>query len=181
MSVAAGEGMGALPLGPLTLTAHLPPLFQALPDDEAGNRLSVSFGEMEVETDLAGSPMVIFVSVRFPASVGALGNQILIVPTDDPAEITLEAEVVVEPDVPDAEALMAGIEDVLRMTAVSMLFGDGLMFDVPGFDFGAIDLPGMGDASFVLTDPEVTLDGPLGEHVTVRADLRPGESPEALE
>ena len=138
----------------------------------------VGFGEMEVTTELSGAPLTLFMSVEFPASVGIQGNQVRIDPTDDPEEITLETEVVVEPDVAGAEPLIANIEELLQIMVVPMLFEDGLVFNVPGFVFGALVLPGMGDAPFALTDPEIALDGRRGEHVTIRADLRPEEPAE---
>ena len=97
------------------------------------------------------------------------GETVVIVPTEDPAAVTLELEVLETPDLGALTALIGALEELMRANALPLFLGQPIEFELPGFSAGDL---GAGEQQFLLDDPEVALEGERFDHLTVRADLR---------
>jgi hypothetical protein len=163
------EGPLPIPVEGLVMTALLPPVL--LPVAAHGNEIEfvLAMGDLQIRATTSMGDIVMYVSVVLPALGRIDGERIAIEPSADPDEVVLEIEIVEVPNLGGFDALLGALEELFKSQVLPLLAGRAIAFDLPAIPLDAL-LPGEG-AALRMINPEVALDGPNSEHITVRADL----------
>ena len=168
---ALAGGALPIPIEELTLTGLLPPVVAPAKARGDGVSLTMGIGDLIVRARTELGDLEAAVSARFPVTVGMVDSRVVLRPTEDPEEVELELEILEAPPLGAMSALLGALEELLRAQLVPLLLGRPLEFEIPVFALDGLGVPELAGRALTFTNTEVSLDGPAGEHLTVRGEL----------
>ncbi len=167
-----GDGLDGplpIPVEGLVLTALLPPVLLPVGADGDTVEFVMGMGDLQIRAQTSLGDIVMFVSIVLPATGWVDGERIAIEPSAHPDDVVLQLEVTEVPDLGGFDALLGALEELFKQQVLPLLAGEAIDLALPAIPLDAL-LPGQG-AALRMSNTDVVMDGPDGEHITVRADL----------
>ena len=163
------EGPLPIPVEGLVLTALLPPVLLPIRADGDAVEFILGMGDLRIRAQTSLGDIVMYVSVVMPATGWVDGERIAVEPSANPDDVVLQLEVVEVPELGGFDALLGALEELFKQQVLPLLAGQAIDLPLPAIPLDTL-LPGQG-AALRMINTEVVMDGPDGEHITVRADL----------